>query len=253
MPNTPAKRHLFWMLFTGLVLQSSLLFAQQKNNAWQSIQIAQATAIYKKQFSGPNTPVYHGYQYIPFIIPASGNPFYPTPDWHSGTVFFQGKRYAHVSLLYDILKDQLVLKSANGLYRIILNKKDVAWFTLDSLRFIHIGRSRSASSDVPPPGYYEQVVVGDPVSLLVKRRKSVATPVSASDTRSFRAQNTYYIKKDNTYYKVRSRHSVLKVLKDQKREIRRYLRQHQIYFNQERARAMRQAVSFYNKTKNNAS
>lgn len=247
--NKPPKLNLFWLLLTGLVIQSSLLSAQQKEGNWHDMQVAQATAVYKKQFSGPNSPVYQGYQYVPFILPATGDPFYPTADWHSGSVLFKGNVYSHLSLLYDILKDQLVLKSANGLYRILLNQKEVGWFTLDSLRFIHIDATQPKGGDVPPPGYYEQLVEASPVALLAKRKTSVQIPVSSGDTRSFRAQNLYYIKRGHQYYKVRTRHSVLKALKEQRREIRRYLRKRNIYFSQEREQAIRQAVIFYNKTK----
>lgn len=240
-----------WILLPGLIFQSQMVQAQLNVNASyghreQNQQIAAAIEIYEQQFSGPNSPVYHGYQYVPFILPARGDPFYPTNKWHEGAVDFEGKVYPHVFLLYDILKDQLVLQSANKLYRILLSKKKVSWFTLDSLRFIKITEKDSDNNDLPPAGYYEQVIQG-PVQLLIKRKKSVEIPTVSGTLRSFASQNIYYIKKGNSYHKVRSRHSVLKVLSDQKRAIRRYLRKNKIYFTDNRENAIRQAVIFYNK------
>lgn len=230
-----------------------LALAQDKDlskGSWQNIQIEQAKQVYEQQFSGINSPVYHGYQYVPFILPATGNPFYPSNKWHQGTVDFEGKVYNHLFLLYDILKDQLVLQSAKNKYWILLSDKKVSRFTLDSLYFIKIVRNDSSDRNTPPSGYYERLINGE-IKLFVKRKKTVVMPTSPGQSRSFDQENTYYIKKENTYYKVRTKHAVLKVLTDKKRAVRRYLRKNHIYF-QDRENAIIKAVAFYNKIKANA-
>lgn len=239
----------FWFLWAASVFYFEAGAAQgtsAPDSAWETSQTAHAAELYRQQFSGPNSPVFRGYQYVPFIFPATGDPFYPDGEWHEGTVDFGGKVYTGLFLLYDILKDQLVLQSEDKLYRILLSREKVAWFTLDSVRFIAVDNEK-ADDDIPS-GYYEQAAEGA-VELLVKRVKRVVIPVSGDGKRLFVAQNLFYIKKEDRYYKIGTKRTVLKVLSDRRRMVRAYLHKQHIWFGRNRENAIREAVSYYNKIK----
>src|SRR5690625_3456987 len=107
---------------------------------WREQQVIYAAAIERKEFSGANALIYQGYEYVPFLLPVSGMPFYLSKEWQKGDVVFKGRQYKGLPLLYDIFKDILILKSPDKMYRIALDGEKVQQFTLDHRRFIHIGK-----------------------------------------------------------------------------------------------------------------
>lgn len=134
--------------------------------------------VYNEAFTGPNSLLYHGVEYIPNALYIAGDAFFLSDQWRDGDVCIECKVYENVPLLYDIFKDQLVLQSWNKIYRILLDKQNVRWFTIGKHRFVCIDRNDSTEQGIPPSGYYEELIRG-PVILLAKRVKSLRAPASA--------------------------------------------------------------------------
>lgn len=236
-------RNFIILLVLLIIIPSCILFAQNTDSVWQNRQISNAARFYDEQFSGPNSSVYQGYEYLPYILPARGNAFFITNEWQEGSVFFNGKLYTHLPLLYDVLKDQLVLQSWNKIYRILLSSKNVGWFTIGTHYFIHISHDSSGKS--LPEGYYEELVRGKTM-LLAKRMKIVIAQNALATNKEFTETDLYYIKKMEHYYKVKTKRSVLKVLQDHKKDIRHYLKENDIQFDVNREAAMIEMVKYEN-------
>jgi hypothetical protein len=192
--------------------------------------------------------VYEGHEYLPYVLPARGNAFYVTNKWQDGSVLFKGKLYSHLPLLYDILKDQLVLQSWNKAFRIHLSKQSVGWFNIGTRHFIKVNGADSSKQNTPPAGYYEELVQG-PVILLAKRTKTAVIPTSG-DIMEFREDDLYFIKKAGRYYRVKTKRSVLKAISDHKSEIKRYLHKNNIRFGPNRESAMVKMVKYENQLSN---
>lgn len=237
------------LVCAGIILPYSPLYAQEtllQDSTQQNIQRSYAIKLYEATFSGPNSPVYQGREYLPYAFPTSGNAFFVTNEWQEGSVCFKGKLYSHLPLLYDILKDQLVLQSWNKIYRIHLSQQNVSRFIIGTHHFIRINNNDSSGKSFPPAGYYEELVYGT-TRLLAKRIKTVEAPASTGTTSRFVEDDRYYIEKANHYYPVRTKRSVLKVLHDHKREIKQYIRKNDIRFGLNKEAAMVEIVKYDNR------
>lgn len=212
---------------------------------WSIQQIQNAENFSIHEFSGPNSPVYRGYEYLPNVLPATGNSFFLSAEWQDGIVCIDDKVYKHLPLLYDIYQDQLVLQSWNKIYRILLDPTTVQWFTIGAHYFIHIGSNDSLVNNFLPSGYYEELIRG-PIMLIAKRIKTLPAPTSTGTVRTFAEKDSYYIRKGNRYYRVRSERSVLRVLGDHRKVIKQYLRKNEIRFNLDREAAMIAIIKYEN-------
>lgn len=221
---------------------------QLKDSIRQNIQKSHAIALYENLFSGPNSPVYQGHEYLPYVLTARGNAFFITNTWENGSVLFKGRLYSHLPLLYDILKDQLVLRSWNKAFRILLSQQNVGWFNIGAHHFIRVNDEDSSKQSFPPAGYYEELVQG-PVLLLAKRIKTVVIPTYSS-IGEFEENDLYYIKKGGNFYRAKSKRSVLKALSDHKTAIKQYLRKNNIIFGSDKEAAMIEMVKYENQLNN---
>lgn len=225
------------LFFLIVFVSSAELRAQALTSAdssWRLEQMQGAIRLEQKEFSGPNALVYQGYEYVPYFLPVSGTPFYLSKEWQTGNVEFEGAWYHDLPLLYDVFKDQLILQSPDKMYRIALDMDKVARFTLgaDHL-FVRIIKNDSTGSRNIATGYYELLVEGK-ASLLARRSKVVNVPTEPGMSRSYRETDSYYIKKEGTYYPVRTKNSVLKVLSDQKAALKKFIRKEHINYREGR-------------------
>ena len=131
------------------------------------------------------------------------------------------------------------------MYSLVSNR--VHDFSFDNHYFLRIEANRVNNEGATLiTGFYEQLY-GGKIWILAKRRKSMQTSsnnVTALET-NFIESNDFYLKKGNTYYPIGSKSSVLKVLKDKKKEIQQYLRQNSIKYSDNPEDAMVKMASYY--------
>lgn len=130
-----------------------------------------------KKISG----LYNGPKYLPdAVLYDEGTPFlysYLQP----GTVEYDGKKYTDTELLYDLVKDELVLLHYNGSARIQLIKSKVEAFTIAERSFIHIKAEKSKDWGINE-GYYEVIHQGKDL-LLKKNLKILQTSYTSHSGR----------------------------------------------------------------------
>lgn len=240
------KRGTILFIIFGL-LTSPRLFGQSgsvSDTSWQREQVRSAVAAEQVEFSGSNARVYQGYEYVPYFLPVSGTPFYPSEEWQNGSVEFAGTWYHDLSLMYDIYKDQPILQSADKMYRIALSKDMVQRFILANHTFVQILKNDSAGSGNMTSGFYEVLFKGK-ASLFVRRVKIVNVPTEPGMSRNYQESDTYYIYKRGTYYPVRTNNSVLKVLNDQKSAIKKFIRKENISYKEGREAPILAILRYY--------
>ena len=97
--------------------------------------------------------------------------FFPSADFSSGTVQFNGQIYFNLNLKYNVYDDELLLLVENALGGNILklNKSGVENFAIQGHRFKYLD-DMFKDSEIPP-GFYEITMEGPFFSLLIKHRK----------------------------------------------------------------------------------
>src|SRR4051794_5907994 len=87
-----------------------------------------------------NGPEYHDYVHT-F---QQGQPYFMQDQWSKGTVSYDGNLYDDVSILYNIVTDNVVILANNNVSKIELIKDKVAAFSLLGHSFLHLAPDTTA-------------------------------------------------------------------------------------------------------------
>ena len=218
--------------------------AQQKTAHPDSIPaLMNAIALYRDRIY-TNSAIYEGREYVPNTDLLIGHPYFEANQWAKGDLHYKEKFYPQVDLLYDLINDEVVLMHHGGSLKIKLFKDELSQFSLAGHTFIKIASTEGKPAPIPA-GFYDQLYKGD-LQLLVKRTKVISEPVANTKNPSeIIQQNTFYIVKDGAYHKVAKKAQALKVLKDQKKELRQLLRRENINFRKNPELALTRMVEYY--------
>jgi hypothetical protein len=195
---------------------------------------------------GANAGLYNGVHYkeSPIRIADVGYPLAWDGKWEQGTIDYDGQHYSNVEMNHDLVRDKVVIVNPYTQLKIELINEKLASFSLHGHEFVRLA---------PVPGQltggFYDVLVSGPVQLFLKRTKTrqphVAQGMSGVD---FRETRQFYLFRNDTYFPVATRASVLKVLADRKVELRKFMSKNKIRFRKGREQALVQIVRFFNET-----
>jgi hypothetical protein len=179
-------------------------------------------------FLFPETALYNSVEYVPFPFLFTGShPFYQTPVFKTGSLSFNNIVYYNVPLMYDVIQQLLIVGQSEGFIKIQLDGELVNWFTLSGQYFTKLGKDSTADG-FPGPGFYAVLYSGKSV-LLKKESKNILENVNVEGIeRTAVGSNSYYLFKNNRYYHIKNKKSLLKVLTDRKKEIRQFMRRNKL-------------------------
>ena len=194
---------------------------------------------------GEQSHLYNGKEYINYPYQFSdGHPFFLWDNWQKGTILYDGTFYKDVSILYDIVRDAVVILHFNNFTKISLIKEKVRSFTLPGHTFIQVFAD-SSNSSFTTKGFYELLYAGKD-SLLAKRTKKtqILYRQAVPELQVF-AKDQYYFKKNNNNYAVNNERSFLHQLDNKRKDIRKYKKQNSLNFKKDPENTMIKIMSFY--------
>jgi len=203
---------------------------------------------------GEESRLYNGHEYQPYDPHIKNNALFPydAKSWTAGAVDYDGVDYKNVPIMYDVYKDVVVALLYNHFSMFSLLSERVHDFSFSGHHFIRLNADQiNNDKSGITTGFYEQLYAGK-TEILAKRKKTLqnsSTAVAAPET-FFEESNNYYLKKGNTYYKISSKGSILKILKDKKNELQKYFRQNNINYGDNPEYAMAQMASYYDHLSN---
>lgn len=237
----------FCSLFSFIVLILHFQQAVQAQSIVEmedSIPAVSQTISYYMDRAGDDLFIYEGREYASLNYQVKGHAFFESNNWQEGSLMYKGQFYPKVSMLYDLAAEEVVVKNSGVLFRVKLYKDKVDHFSLLNHHFVNIGPAEAQGTPLVP-GFYDRLYNGN-VKLFVKRKKTVKESiVNMAQLREFVQKNLYFIEKGGEFYPVKSKGAVLKVLKDQKKEIRRHLKKNKIWFKKNPEEAILTMVEFY--------
>jgi hypothetical protein len=210
--------------------------------------IAQITSNFYKAI-GEESRLYNGHEFLPYDPHIKTNALFPYDEksWEPGKVTYDGIVYKNVPMMYDVYKDIVIVLLYNKFSMFNLVSNRVHDFSFSNHYFIRIDADQVNSEETGlTTGFYDQLY-GGKIWILAKRKKTIqnsSNAVAAPET-NFVENNEYYLRKGNTYYKIGSKGSVLKVLKDKKRELQQFLKQNSINYSDNPEDAMVKMASYY--------
>jgi len=236
------KRFFYILLICGL---SQHLAAQNADDTTLHENALNAIGVYYQNL-GEESPLYNGSEYIEYAYTLQeGHPFFQVVNFINGNVNVDGMIFHDVPMLYDIVKDQLIIQDFQKVYKINLPADRVRQFFLLGHLFVHLN-----ATDQVKTGFYDQLYKGK-ISLFAKREKKILEKYSNIQiSKVVISQNVYYIKKDGVYYTIKNKSSLFSALKSKKKEVQQYLKANDIKFKREPERAMIMAVKYYDQLTN---
>src|SRR5579859_1618862 len=126
-----------------------------------SFRLAQlrAISVYHSN-AGPQSPLYNGIEHLAYGPSYKGMPYFQSRSGSIGSIVYDGSLYTNVRLLYDQVRDQVIVISGDN-YEIGLFMDRVEQFSIYDHHFIHNAT-----------GTYDQLCTGQ-LTILVKRSKLV--------------------------------------------------------------------------------
>ncbi|WP_299824968.1 hypothetical protein [uncultured Pontibacter sp.] len=217
---------------TKLQAQTAAAASASPENAEQV-----AIATYR-QAMGEEAHLFSGSEFISYPVSVGEHQFFLNKLLEASLVY-DGLTYERVPIFYDIVNDDVIVGRHDEFSPTIyikVHKNKITQFKLDGHTFIHIQDNSTLA-----PGFYEQLYSGN-LQVLAKRKKVYKKEVV---TVTFPADNYYYLLKAGTYFPVKSKGSVLKVLKEHKKELSQYLKANNIIFSQNREFAIAKLAEQY--------
>jgi hypothetical protein len=143
-----------------------------------------------------------------------------TPDlsYVAGNLVYDGVLYTGVKMRLDLCRDELVVDSGGSFFGVLLDPGRFGYAEMRGYRIIH--QPAPGSGFDLPQGYYLQLNEGR-YTVLKKERFLYNWLTKKFDQQSL----NYYIEKDGRYHKVfRRKSSVLRLLREHRGELNRYIR-----------------------------
>ena len=199
--------------------------------------------------TGTSSNLYNGTQYEQIfpLFEKGTHQFFQSNEFTNGTLVYGGTEYTDAPLLYDVLKDELIVRHPEHSSWISLAKDKVDKFTLHSYNFTRLKKGNELKL---PEGFYARLYSGG-ISLLAKYQKLKQEVITGSSVFSkVLPKTSYFIVKDGQVHLVKNRKGLLKLLGDKRGQLSQYIRKQKLNFRKEPEAAMVQVVSFYDQLSN---
>ncbi len=221
--------------------QAALSDSSSQHNAFNNAVTLYNTSVGNQAliFTGPEY-----YFYDPHI---KGNAYFlEVNGFTPGTVYYDGVLYNHISMLYDLNTDQVVVLLPNHIAKFSIIKERVKSFDFLGHHFININADTLAENAGIKSGYYDQLYNGK-TEILGKYSKSIQTTTGGvlGLENYFSDSKDFYVKRNNVYKSISSQGSLLDVLKDKKKELKQYIKANNIKYRDNPEEAMVKIATWY--------
>jgi hypothetical protein len=162
-----------------------------------------------------------------------GSAYFLSEEAFTGSAVYEGLLYSDIHILYDLVRDQLVIINRDG-YPIDPYMDRVQEFSLSGHRFIHTAQ-----------GVYDQLVTGF-LTVMVRRTKKVEESIVGQELiHTITAKDYFYVVKGGVYYPVHDQKSLLALMSDRKKEVKDFIRSSGIRFRKGPEAAIVRITGFY--------
>ncbi|MEJ7646289.1 MAG: hypothetical protein WKF87_16960 [Chryseolinea sp.] len=235
-------------LLTGTLISSAIISYGQHpapDTVFLTKARTQMIARYEDDMK-PQSRLYNGTEYQDYFSKNDEHPYFGIDDWSYGDILYDDELYENVAIFYDISRDRVITEHGLNGAKIELITEKVSTFTINNHKFVHL-KSPDQTIDV---GFYEVLSDGK-TKVYARRQKFLQQTAESNDIiYTFEEKNRLYIFKDGIFHSVRSKKSVLKVLKDRKQALTAYLNKNNMRFKTNREDAISKMASQYDAESN---
>jgi hypothetical protein len=226
--------------FNNYIVSSQSLAPDTAASIAEKNAISYYNAVFAQQLH-----LYNGKEYIDYSRPfEDGQPYFLTSDWNIGTVNYSGNNYSDVSIKYDLVSDDVIILGSNKIFKIRLQKENVAHFSVGGHSFINLTHDSLGTTNMPE-GYYDVLADGK-IRLLARRTKLIQSMVKQAIEMRVFSKDFFYIKKNNSYFPIRTKKAFLEQFSDKRKEVQQYIKQNKLRFRKDAETTMIKVTQYYN-------
>lgn len=193
-----------------------------------------------------NLGLYSGSLYVGLSIKTKGFPYFKNEKVTVGNILYDDFYYQNVLLLYDLIKDEVIVEDYSKSHLLKLSGEKISQFSFPGHLFIKLTKDTSEYS-IPETGFYELLNNGK-TKVYVKRKKTMQEVNSGGVIiTEIEEKNFYYINKGNGYFPVKGKASILNVLKDHKKDLSRYMKTFDFKYSANREKAILLLIEEFDK------
>ncbi len=175
-----------------------------------------------------------------------GHPFFIASEEQEGDVYYDNFLYTNVPLLYDVMVDQIVLSAPAGSLLFKLENQKVAYFKVHGHTFIRLTTNSMAQAAIRT-GFYDVLFDGKTKALAKRIKEPVEDITDRGMEGSFLVKDKFFIFKNERYFPVSTKKSVLKVFAENKKILQKFIRSQRLNFKKEnREASLVKLVQYYN-------
>ena len=235
------------LLHILLICSVSLNLAGQAVDTGSRENVLNAIDIYYRSL-GEGSPLYNGSEYIEYAYTLQdGHPFFKSSAWSNGSIVLEGMNFHEVPMLYDLVKDQVIIENFQRVYKINLPADKIQQFTLSGHHFVRIVRNSSGQIQT---GFYDQLYNGKIAVYAKREKKIIEEHINLQINNLVVEHNAYYIKKDSNYYIIKNKRALIDALKDKRKAIQQYLKKIRLKFRDDPETVVELVAEYYDKSTN---
>lgn len=187
--------------------------------------------------------LYNGIEHQGYSFKIKGHAYFLQKEMTKGTLVYDELEFTNVPIMYDLLKEQVIIQHNNNFSKVGLVSEKVKEFTLYNHHFIRLVIDSISHSPLTT-GFYDEVYKGR-LNVLIRRTKWIEETVKDELEREFISLDLFYIQKSGTYYPIRNYKGLMAVLKDKSKDIKQYLRRNKIKYRKGAENAIVKAAVYY--------
>lgn len=217
------SKKIFYLLFLSL----NVAYSQNASDTLIVRKLLDSTVAFYTERLGENTLLYNGREYTGSYSRSIGYPFYASDQPQKGSIVYDGILYSHPAISYDLVNDEVIIKTIQNKSIKLLNEK-IDQFSLGDHVFVHIKQQTPGVKGLDP-GFYE-VLLNDKIKVLAKRKKQLTPSFNLEDPYRFVHYDKFFLKTGGSFQEITSDGSLLASFPSQRKEIKKYMRKKGISF-----------------------
>lgn len=179
-------------------------------------------------------PIYNGRLFNAYAATIEGIPFFPTKEWGTGSILYDGTWYRNMTLLYDGVQDGVVVRHPNGVV-LTLNSDRTQEFIFENTHFVHLYTDKD---HVSKSGFYQRLVDGE-ITLYARRTKLIEEKIVGNELqKKFLDNFSYYAYQDGKYTHLKKAKDLMSLTKQNKQKVTQYMNSQEVSMKKEAEKAM---------------
>lgn len=232
------------IFFILLLFSLSYTSYAQADTSFVQAAISDALLSHKNAI-GLHAHLYNGKEYyLPGKPHVEGHPFLEDKVFKEGNIKYDGTWFEDVPMLYDLVQDELIIINPSSGHPQMLVRRRVESFKVHSRPFTYLQTDSTTSSGIQT-GFYNLLYDGD-IQLLMRHHKTLHERTSTNGMEGeYRNANRFFLLKNDVYYEVSNKSSMLRVLRDQKKPLNKFANANKLRFKKNREEALLKIAQHY--------